>query len=139
MKELLNRKLKQASGWLSGVRFDLYKMATVPVSLEENICWWWNQATFPCCKVAVLMGLPDLSITGAGEQSWGRGAAKRGWRLRQGSPVSSYCHPAPSVPAAVTPGCGSSLMGSGSRLSILPQQCPVNERGFFSCCAQHSI
>lgn len=55
---------------------------------------------------------------------------------------SVCCHPAPLVPAAATLACGSSLTGSGSHLSILTQQHPVNERilgwfFFMLCSAQY--
>lgn len=103
--------------------FDLCEMNMVLIVVEETGRCWWKQATFPCCKVAVSVGLPDRSITGVGERSWGRGAAKRGRRLRQSSarvPCGHIVLLSGSFGACSCKGCGISLVGIGSNLSVLP-------------------
>lgn len=130
----MNRKLNQASGWLSRVSSDLLQSDySSCIFSGKHLLLVEPGDRFLWCKVKVLVALPDLSIRGVGEQYWGGRADQRDQsRAAPMHPTSLLCCClAPSVPTAAVLGYGSSLTGSRSHLSVLPQQWRGNERGIF--------
>lgn len=123
----MNRKLKQASGWLSRVSSDLLQSDYSSCSFQKSICCCWNQATifldakFQCWWLCQTSPSEELrTVLGwVGEQT-------RGIRAEQHLCTPRACCAAACLLQSLLLQCWE--LTDGQWISPL---CPLNERGIF--------